>query len=433
MMPTALASGSIPPVAVGLPAWYAKIIISDNNRPHTGAAARNAEIALTEDPAFAGTIRFDRFRGQTMVGASLPWDPNTQIPRPWETGDDTRAMLWLQDHGVMVGSSRLVGEVVDVIAEANPYHPVIYFFQSLGWSRTSIWDSTPRVGDGGSPSWLTRYLGAEDSSYVRAVGASWPIMAVERIFTPGCRAPVLVLGGRTDADKSTVFKILGGPAYGSLSALALRAQTERLQGSWVVEITDVDRLRRPADWKTLFDFALRGVDRFRHRYRGGQDYKRPCAFGVTTERLGRTPELAGIPDWHFVQCGTIDLDALARDRDQFWAEVLVRYEARERDDQTVPRLGQFGEGADAVATLQHYLVERCEVGSASLVEKNELHQDYNRWRATYGLHPVEKTVFGKNLKKAFPKLGLYRPDKRPLEHHRRQFYRGLRVIHGGRA
>ena len=97
------------------------------------------------------------------------------------------------------------------------------------------------------------------------------------------------------------------------------------------------------------------------------------------------------------------------------------------------RLGQFGEEADAVATLQHYLAERCEVGFTSLVEKDELHQDYNRWRTAYGLHPVEKTVFGKNLKKAFPKLGLYRPDKRPLEHHRRQFYRGLRVIHGGRA
>ena len=107
--------------------------------------------------------------------------------------------------------------------------------------------------------------------YVRAVGASWPIIAVVRIFTPGCRAPVLVLGGGTDVNKSAVFKILGGPAYSSLSALGLRAQTERLRGAWIVEISDVDRLRRPADWRTLFDFALRGVDHFRHRQRGGQN------------------------------------------------------------------------------------------------------------------------------------------------------------------
>ena len=67
--------------------------------------------------------------------------------------------------------------------------------------------------------------------------------------------------------------------------------------------------------------------------------KKVCnAFGVTTERLGWPPELASIPDWHFVRCGTIDLDALARDHDQFWAKVLVRYEAREQDDQSVPRL-----------------------------------------------------------------------------------------------
>jgi predicted P-loop ATPase len=306
-------------VVVGLPKWYSKIIVNDNNRPHPGAAARNAEIALTEDPAFVGAIRHDALRGQTMVGTPLPWDPTTQIPRPWEAGDDTRAMLWLQDRGIMVGSSRLVAEVVDVIAEAHPYHPVIHFFQSLGWSRTSIWDGTPRVGGGGDPSWLTRYLGVEDSPYVRAVGASWPIIAVERILTPGCRAPVLVLGGETDVNKSAVFKILGGPAYGSLDALGLRTQTERLRGAWIVEITDVGRLRRPADWRTLFDFALRGVDHFRHRQRGGLDHKRSCAFGVTTERLGWPPELPGIPDWHFVRCGTIDLDALARDHDQFWA------------------------------------------------------------------------------------------------------------------
>ena len=66
-MPTALASGSIPPGVVDLPAWYSKIIVNDAGRPHSGAAARNAEIALTEDPVFAGAIRYDALRGQTMV------------------------------------------------------------------------------------------------------------------------------------------------------------------------------------------------------------------------------------------------------------------------------------------------------------------------------------------------------------------------------
>jgi hypothetical protein len=52
-------------------------------------------------------------------------------------------MLWLQDHGVMVGSSRLVGEVVDVIAKPNPYHPVIYFSDRWG-GRVRRFGMAPR-------------------------------------------------------------------------------------------------------------------------------------------------------------------------------------------------------------------------------------------------------------------------------------------------
>jgi len=70
---------SIPPVLVGLPAWYSLLIIDDNG--HARAIAKNAETALENDPAFAGTIRLDEFRGQTMVAAPLPWDPNW-----WEPG-----------------------------------------------------------------------------------------------------------------------------------------------------------------------------------------------------------------------------------------------------------------------------------------------------------------------------------------------------------
>ena len=39
------------------------------------------ETALENDPAFAGAIRLDEFRDQTMVAAPLPWDPNW-----WEPG-----------------------------------------------------------------------------------------------------------------------------------------------------------------------------------------------------------------------------------------------------------------------------------------------------------------------------------------------------------
>jgi hypothetical protein len=87
----------IPPVAVGLPAWRGKIIVTDAGLAHPGAVARNAEIALTEDPSFAGAIRWDALRGQVMICAPLAWAPHWCAPRTWEETDDTRGMLWLQD------------------------------------------------------------------------------------------------------------------------------------------------------------------------------------------------------------------------------------------------------------------------------------------------------------------------------------------------
>ena len=107
------------PEAMGLPAWRAKIIVTDAGAARPGAAARNAEIALTEDPCFAGAIRLDELSGQVMVCGPLPRAPHWRAPRPWTEQDDTRALLWLQNEGIFVRSRAAVADIVDVIAEAE--------------------------------------------------------------------------------------------------------------------------------------------------------------------------------------------------------------------------------------------------------------------------------------------------------------------------
>ena len=188
---------SIPPVLVGLPDWYELLIIDDNG--HARAIAKNAETALENDPAFAGAIRLDEFRGQTMVAAPLPWDPNWWGPRPWEDIDDTRAMLWLQDHEILVGST-VVHEIVNAIAKAHAYHSVIDYFGDLGWTSTSpttsIWDGTSRVGGGNDVSWLTRYLGVPDSPMSVPSVLAGPSLASTASSIPAARPLFWCLGTR---------------------------------------------------------------------------------------------------------------------------------------------------------------------------------------------------------------------------------------------
>ncbi len=418
---------------MGLPAWRAEIIVTDAGAAHPGAAARNAEIALSEDPGFAGAIRLDALRAQVMVCGPLPWAPYWRAPRPWTEADDTRALLWLQSEGIFVRSRLAVADIVDVIAGADAYHQVLDYCHTLGWPDSLIWDGAPRVGGGDHVSWLTRYCGVEDSPYARAVGAGWAACSVARLFDPGCRVPVLLLGGSGIGSKSAVHKVLAGGFFGAVGALGVKGVPERLRSSWIIEITGLEHLRR-REWRGVIDFAARDSDEFIYR---GRRHRRPRPFvlAAATEFQDFPPELADAPEWCFVRCGAIDIEALLRDRDQFWAETLVRYRTCDPalQDFSAPRgLGVWGM-QDEVAVLQRYLRECCEASPASLIEKNELCENYNRWRRAWGLAPIDKRWLGRDLKRAFPKLHHYRPDRRPFENHRRQYYRGLKLIPGGRG
>jgi hypothetical protein len=117
-----------------------------------------------------------------------------------------------------------------------------------------------------------------------------------------------------------------------------------------------------------------------------------------------------------------DLDALARDRDQFWAEALARYGAGERGEidliKAAPRQGHVSEIKDPAAIIKLYLNARCAFDPTYRVEKKLLYRDHCSWREAYGLVPITKPVFGKKLKSAFPKLGNYRSDKGTFEQRR---------------
>ena len=325
--------------AAGLPPWWNYMVVNRDGAPKS--IALNADVALSQDPAFAGAIRLDRLRGQTMLCAPVPWDQNALVPRPWQDSDDYQAMLWLQENMVIV-SLNITHEVINGIAARNAYHPIIDYFERLGGTSitTSIWDRIPRLGDptnysnSAGVSWLTYYLGARDSEYIRAVGSRWAISAVARIFEPGCQADcALILEGATGIGKSSTFKILGSPWYtNNIAALNTKDAQEQLVGIWIVELDELDTVNRSSEWSSVVSFISRSVDRFRFSYgHRVQEFKRQCVFGGTTERDDWLPKLDGRRRFWPARCGQdIDLDALTADRDQLWAEALVRYGLGER-------------------------------------------------------------------------------------------------------
>lgn len=221
-----------------------------------------------------------------------------------------------------VGADLTAG-AVRAVAELNRYHPVKDWLESLHH------DGTPRLDI-----WLTRYLGAEDSPYVRAVGRAFLVAMVARVMRPGCKHDhVLVLGGAQGIGKSTACRILGGDWSGDNMPSIRDGAREAglyLRGHWLVELAELAPSRK-AEAEDLKAFLTRATDEIRAPYARRADIvPRQCVFVGTTNETAFLRDASGGRRFWPVTCGAkIETEALATDREQLFAEAVTAYRAGE--------------------------------------------------------------------------------------------------------
>jgi predicted P-loop ATPase len=288
---------------------------------------------------------------------------------------------WLQRHGIDV-SSEIAGKAVEAVARERTIHPVRDYLNCLKW------DGVPRL-DG----CLERYFGVqattpEQAAYRSAVGRRWMISAVARIMKPGCKVDhCLVLEGRQGLLKSTSLEALaGGPAWftDELGDLGTKDASLQLSGKWIIELAEVTALVR-SDSSAAKAFLSRPNDHFRPPYgkRTG-DFPRQCVFAGTTNDTVYLKDETGNRRFWPVTCTVIDLDGLRRDRDQLWAEAVVRYERGERWWLDTPELNDQAaeEQADRYETdpWQELVEEYCSPkDSVSIAEVLTSIKPKDRW------------------------------------------------------
>ena len=275
----------------------------------------NAIAAFRHAPEWGGVLAFNEFGFGTVVLKPAPWGvvPNGE----WTDHEDRLATEWLQRQGILV-SVEVAGQAVQTAARDHPFHPVRSYLQGLKW------DGVERVDR-----WLSSFLGAEDTEYSRAVGSRWLISAVARIFRPGAKADCcLILEGPQGIRKSTALRTLAGEYFtDELADLGSKDAAMQTRGVWIIELSELDSLSH-SEVARIKAFMSRTTDRFRPPY-GMRlvESPRQCVFAGTVNNSTYLRDETGGRRFWPITCGRIDVDALARDRDQLWAEAKERFDA----------------------------------------------------------------------------------------------------------
>jgi predicted P-loop ATPase len=276
---------------------------------------------LVYSPPWRQVVRLNEVTKEVEIhggplGATRPENLDTAIAVSIQQGDWGRLGL--------MPKPAMVRELLASVAAANAYDPLREYLEALKWN------GTPRID-----AWLEDYLGAEgDPAYLRAVGPKWLLSAVARGYQPGCKVDtVLILEGPQGLLKSSALKTLGYRWFSDAPIDVGNKDSWALVGQrWIIEFGELETVRCAADVNALKSFLSRAEDQFRPPY-GRVNLRSPrrAVFAGTTnssEYLRNDP--SGYRRFWPVKCTHIDLRTLMLDRDQLWAEAVVRYKAGEK-------------------------------------------------------------------------------------------------------
>lgn len=201
-----------------LPAEKVDKVNEDNKKPKLNfdltdkdtiktTSTKNVALILQHDPNLKGILKFNRFTDEIDVVKPVTLDLTKQgIPKiilqKGQLNDgivnDIVLYISVSPEYKTTFKPNLVSQVIDSVARANSYNPVIDYFEKC----LAKWDKRPRLDD-----FLQKYLGADESEATKLTVRLWFMGAVAKGYNPLTKFDyVLDLVGGQGIGKTTLLR-----------------------------------------------------------------------------------------------------------------------------------------------------------------------------------------------------------------------------------
>ncbi|MDU0200148.1 virulence-associated E family protein [Paenibacillus sp. MAH-36] len=308
-------------------AWLSELDTDPKNPMIIKPTAGNVELILSHG-AFKGVLAYDEFANVEVIRGDLPWRKRLKTIdscEPWLSADDDRRDHWV-NKVFNIDKANMIKKAFTEVTRSNAFNPVKDFVES------AIWDGLERA-----ETIFIRYLGADDTHYVRQATRKILLAAVTRVYKPGTKFDqMLVLVGPQGAGKSSLLARLGGKWFSDgVRNFDSKEAGEHLQRGWIFEIGELSAMKK-SEVEEVKAFISKTEDRYRQAYdRQVSEFPRKGVFFGTTntadflqDKTGNrrfwpidvNPEAAEAQHWE-------EFDE--HEVSQVWAEVLEWYKSGE--------------------------------------------------------------------------------------------------------